>query len=120
MCGAVLLVHEVDVIGGHHLDAVLLRQFEYLSRIELLLLVQFQAHSRNLGLMEHHFKVIVVPEDALMPLNGGVSAGGIPGYDGARHFSGETGGAADEVGSVLLYHLVRHARTVVETLYVRD
>ena len=117
--GAVVLVHKVNVVGGHHLHAVLLRQLEDFLGIELLLFVQLQAHPRNLRLVEHHLQVIVIAKDLLVPLDGGIGAGGVACDDRPRHLSRQTGGAAYKVCGVLLYDLVRDAGAVVETLYVR-
>ena len=119
MGGAVVLVHKVNVVGGHHLDAVLLRQPEDFLSIELLLLVQFQAHSGNFRLVKHHLQVVVIAKDLLVPLDGGIGAGGVACDDSPRHLPRQTGGAAHKVCGVFLYDLVRNAGAVVEALYVR-
>ena len=115
---AVLLAHEVHVVGGHDLDAVLLRQLEDAGGVFLLLLVEVQRHAGHLRLVEHHLEVIILPEDALVPLDGLINAPGVAREDPAGHFARHTGGAADQPLVVLLQHLVAHARLVVHTLDV--
>ena len=115
---AVLLADEVDVVGGHDLDAVFLRQLEDAGGVFLLALVELEGHPGDLRLVEHHLEVVVVAEDALVPLDRLVHAFLVAGEDPARDLARHAGGAADEVFVVALQHLVAHARLVVHALDV--
>ena len=115
---AVLLAHEVHVVGGHHLHPVLLREPEDFGAVLLLEIVGVQGQARHLGLVHHHLQVVVLPEDALVPLNCLVHALLVARKYALGDFPGHTGRAADEVLVVLLYHLVAHPRAVVVALDV--
>ena len=68
--------------------------------------------------MEHHFEVVVLPENALVPLDGLVHALGVARQDPAGHFARHTGRAADQSFVVFFQHLVAHARLVIHAFDV--
>ena len=116
---AVLLVDKVDVIRGDHLDTHLLSQLEYSFIADLLLLVDIPRESRNLGLVEHHLKVVVVSEDPLVPLYRLSRLVHLSGDDVLRDLARQTGGTADQILVVLLDDLVGDPRlAVIETFDV--
>ena len=116
---AILLVDEVDVIRSDHFDTHLLSQLEYSFIADLLLLVDIPRESRNLGLMEHHLKVVVVSEDPLVPLYRLSRLVHLSGDDVLGDLAGKAGGAADQILVVLLDDLVGDPRlAVVETFDV--
>ena len=112
----VLLAHEVHVVGRHHLHPMLLRELEDFAAIFLLEIVGVQGQARHLGLVHHHLQVVVLPEYALVPLDGLVHALLVASKYALGNLPGHTGRAAYEVLVVLLYHLVAHPRTVVVAL----
>ena len=115
---AVLLAHEMHVIGGHHLDAQLLRYLEY-HLIDLLLMGESALlRPRHVGLVPLHLQIIVVTEDGLVPRRYALRLLQLSLHDGLRHLSAQTGRAADYTLVVLLYKLVVNARLVVEALNV--
>ena len=117
--GAILLVDEVDVIRGDHLDTHLLSQLEYSLIADLLLLINLQRQPRDLRLVEHHLKVVVVSEDPLVPLYRLSRLVHLSGDDVLGDLAGKTGGAADQVIVVLLDDLVGDPRlAVIETFDV--
>ena len=116
---AVLLVHKVDIVRGDHLDTHLLSQLEYSLIAYLLLLVDIPRESGNLGLVEHHLKVVVVSEDPLVPLYRLSRLVHLSGDDVLGDLAGKAGGAAYQVLVVFLNDLVRDPRlAVVETFDV--
>ena len=116
--GAVLLPYEVRVVGGDHLDPHLLRQLENLLVDDLLAVIDLCGEARDLGLVEHHLEVIVVPEHAFVPFYGLARAVDVPGEYVLGDLPREAGGAADQVLVVFLDYPVVHARTVVHALDV--
>ena len=116
---AVLLVHKVDIIRGHNLDSRLGGEPEYSFIADLLLLVNIPRESRNLGLVEHHLKVVVVSEDPLVPLYRLSRLVHLSGDDVLGDLAGKAGGAADQILVVLLDDLVGDPRlAVIETFDV--
>ena len=88
---AVFLAHEVGVVGGDDLDAVLSSQLEDLLRVVALFLVKVVGEAGNLGPVLHHLQVIVFPEYPLVPLDGLFYGGIVVGHNGARNLSRQTG-----------------------------
>ena len=124
---ALLLADEMGVVGRYDLDAVLLSEGEDLLVVDHLLAVDvdnlfvgLRGKVLHLRLVEHHFEVIVVAEDSLVPADGLVEGFFVACDDGARNLSGNTRGGADKSFVVLLYHFVGHSRAVVHTLDVGD
>ena len=116
---AILLVDEVDVIRGDHLDTHLLSQLEYSLIADLLLLINLQRQPRDLRLVEHHLKVVVVSEDPLVPLYRLSRLVHLSGDDVLGDLAGKAGGAADQILVVLLDDLVGDPRlAVIETFDV--
>ena len=113
MGGTVLLVHEVHVIGSHHLDPVFLGQFEDHRDIFPLAFPDVQAESRDLGLVVHDLEVVVLAEDMLVPFYGTVNRLHVPVQDAAGDLTGHAGGAADQVLVVFLDDFVAHAGLAV-------
>ena len=117
--GAILLVDEVDVIRGDHLDTHLLSQLEYSLIADLLFLINLQRQPRDLRLVEHHLKVVVVSEDPLVPLYRLSRLVHLSGDDVLGDLAGKAGGAADQILVVLLDDLVGDPRlAVIETFDV--
>ena len=113
---AVLLAHEVDVIGRDDLHAMLFGQVEDDLVVLLLLLIHLERKSRNLRLVQHHLQIIVILEHPLVPLYGLFRACDIAVENHSRNLSCHTGGRADDVLVVLFNDLVRNPRLVVHTL----
>ena len=110
---AVLLVDEVHVIRGDHLDSHLLGELEYSLIANLLLVVNLQRESRNLRLVEHHLKVIVVSEYIPVPLDRLSRLVHLSCDDVLRDLARKACGAANQVLVVLLDDLVRDSRFAV-------
>ena len=88
---SVLLVHEMNVIGGDHLDPVLFGQVEDDLVVLLLPFIDLQRLTRNLGLVEHHLKVVVILEHPLVPLYGLVRPFHVARENHSRYFTRHTG-----------------------------
>ncbi len=116
--GAVLFVHEVHVVGGHHLDAVLPGEFEDAGAVFLLSLVDLERKTGDLRLVEHYLEVVVVAEHPLVPLYSLVQGRVVAREDVPGYLSGHAGRAADEPFVVLLDDLVAHPWLVVHALDV--
>ena len=110
---AVVPADKVRVVRGHHLDPVLFGKLEDGLVYLLLVVVEVQAEAGNLGLVEHHLQIVILAEDALVPLNRLVGSVHIPRHNAARNLAGDAGGRADEPFVVFLDHLVAHARLAV-------
>ena len=108
----------MHVIGGHHLDAQLLRYLEYYLVDLLLMLEGALLRSGYVGLVPLHLQIIVVTEDGLVPRRYALRLLRLSLHDGLRHLSAQTGRAADYTLVVLLYKLVVNARLIVEALDV--
>ncbi len=109
----VLLVDEVDVVCGDNLDPHLSGELEYSLIADLLLLINLQRQPRNLRLVEHHLKVIVVSEYIPVPLYRLSGLIHLSGDDVLWDLASKTGRAADQVLVVLLDDLVRDSRLAV-------
>ncbi len=110
---AVLLVYEVDVVGRHNLDSHLSSELEYSLIADLLLIVNLQRKPRNLRLVEHHLKVVIVPEDTPVPFDRLSRLVHLSCDDVLRDLARKACGAADQVLVVLLNDLVRDSRLAV-------
>ena len=113
---AVLLAHEMHVVGRHYLHAVLLSETEYLGAVFLLVVVHLGREPGNLRPVQHHLEVVVVSEYPLVPFYGLVHALRIAREYELGNLAGHAGRAADEVLVIFLQHLVAYPRTVVHTL----
>ena len=116
VCGTVLLVDEMHVVGGDHLDSVLPAELEYARAIFLLPLVDFERQAGNFGLVEHDFEIVVVAEHALVPSYRLVQGVVVSCEYVSRNLSGHAGGAADQAFVVLLQDFVAHPWLVVHAL----
>ena len=76
-------------------------------------MIEVQAEAGNLGLVKHHLEVVILAEDALVPLDRLVGSVHISRQDAAGNLAGDAGGGADEALVVFLDHLVAHARLAV-------
>ncbi len=110
---AVLLVDEVDIVGCHNLDSHLGSELEYSLIADLLLIVNLQREPRHLRFVEHHLKVVIIPEDIPVPLYRLSRLVHLAGNDVLRDLARKAGGAADQVVVVLLYDLVRDPRLAI-------
>ena len=111
--GSVVLADEVGVVGGYHLHPVLPAEFEN-GLIDLhLVVVEVQAQSGDFGLVEHHLQVVVLAEDALVPLYGLVDRVHVAREYAAGDLAGDAGGGADQAFVVFFQHFVAHAGLVV-------
>ena len=115
---SVLFADEVDVVGGHDFDPVLLRELEDAGGVFFLPLIEFERQVGDLRLVEHHLEVVVLAEDPLVPGDGAVYALVVARQDSPRDLPCHTGGATDQPFVVALQHLVAHARLVVHALDV--
>ena len=88
---SVLLVHEMHVIGGDNLDPVLFGQVEDDLVVLLLPFIDLQRLAGNLGLVEHHLKVVVILKHPLVPLYGLVRPFHIASENHSRYFTRHTG-----------------------------
>ncbi len=110
---AVLLVDEVDIVRGYHLDSHLSSELEYSLIADLLLVVNLQRKPRNLRFVEHYLKVVIVTEDLLVPLDRLSRLVHLAGNDVLWDLARKACGAADQVLVVLLDDLVRDPRLAV-------
>ena len=92
---------------------MLLGQPEDFLAVDALLLVQLVVQAGHLRLVLHHLQVVVLPEHALVPGDGGLHGGIVLGQDGAGDLPCYTGRRADEALVVLFNHLVAHPRPVI-------
>ena len=113
---AVLLVDEVHVVGGNHLDTHLSGEPEYFLVAPLLCLIDILRQSGDLGLVEHHFEVIILPEEVLVPFDRLPGSPQVTGQDILRNLSRKAGGTAYQAFVVLFQYLVADPRLVVEAL----
>ena len=115
---AVLLGHEMGVVGGHQLDVVLPGQ-SYQLRLHLHLpLVSVVVGVGLVGLVAHQLDVVVVAEALLEPQHLLLGLLQLAGHDELRNLATQARRADDEALLVLLQHIVVDARTVVETVGV--
>ena len=117
---SVLLVHEMHVIGGDNLDPVLFGQVEDDLVVLLLLFIDLQRLTRNLGLVEHYLEVVVILEHPLVPLYGLVRPFHVACENHSRNLSRHAGGGADEILVILFNDFVRDPRSVVHSLDMRS
>ena len=115
---AVLLADEVDVVGRHHFHAQFFGQREEDGIDFHLGPVHIVVDARHFRLVLHHLQIIVVAEHLFVPADGFAGGVDVPVHDVAGNLAGQAGGAADQVLVVLLDHLVRHARRIVEPVDV--
>ena len=111
--GAVLLPDEVDVVRRDDLHPILFRQVEEYFRVFFLAFVDFLRLPRHLGLVEHHFQVVVVSEQALVPLDRLAGRLQVACEDLLRDLARHARRRADEPLVVLFQHLVPNARLPV-------
>ena len=116
----VLLSHEMDVVRCNHLHPMFFREPEDDLVVLLFLFVHPWRESGHFGLVEHHLKVIVVPKDFFVPFYRGLRSFYVSVEDVLGHLSLYAGRRADQPLMVLLDHLVRHPRLVVESLKAGD
>ena len=125
--GTVFPTDKVHVVGGNHLHSVPCRHFEDGLVVGLLALVEGFHLGLGLGrqafhgaAVEHHFQVIVFPEDALEPFDGlfGVFRRAVDSEDILGDLAGHAGAAADEPFVVFFQQGVVDTGLVVETLDV--
>ena len=115
----VFLVHEMDVVGGDDLHPHLRGEVEDLLVDLLLLFIEVQGEPRDLGPVEHHLEIVVIPEQILVPPDGLPGGIKVSCQDVSRNLSGQTGGTADEIVVVLLDDLMADPRLAeVETFRV--
>lgn len=115
---SVLFEDKMRVIGRHDLDAFLLRQSEQSLVVDFLMFVDFLGKSRHFGLVQLHFKVIVLSEHPFMPPHG-LSCGLVfAGKNILRYLARHTRRAADEPLVITLQYLMRDPGLVVESLHM--
>ena len=115
----VFLVHEMDVVGGDDLHPHLRGEVEDLLVDLLLLFIEVQGEPRDLGPVEHHLEIVVIPEQILVPPDGLPGGIEVSCQDVSRNLSGQAGGTADEIVVVLLDDIMADPRLAeVETFRV--
>ena len=110
---AIVLVHEVHVVGGDDLDASLGGQAQDALVGHLLLLIDSAVATGLVGLMSLYLKIIVVAEDAFEPERGILGFLVFAVGDVARRLSGETRGGDNQPLVVLLQQFTVDAGLVV-------
>ena len=110
---AIVLVHEVHVVGGDDLDASFGCQAQDAFVGHLLLLIDSAVTTGLIGLMSLYLKIIVVAEDALEPERGILGFLVLAVGDVARHLAGETRGGDNQPLVVLLQQFTVDAGLVV-------
>ena len=115
---SVLLVHEVGVVGADELDAIFLGQFDE-HAIGFLLQGEGFAVGPDAGvfhLVALQLQIIIVAEDALVPLDSLTGSGNIVADNLGRNLTCNTGRTDDEVFMEALQILPVGAGTHIETV----
>ena len=68
MSRSVLLSYEVGVVCGDNLYAMFLGEVEDDFVVLFLFFINLKGKSRNFGLVKHDLQIVIVPENALVPL----------------------------------------------------
>ena len=110
---AVLLVHEVDVVGGDHLSVRLRGQAQNALVGHFLLLVNRAVATGFIGFMSLNFKIIVITKDTLEPHHGILGFFILTIGDVTRHLARKTCGGHNQTFVILLQQFTVDARTIV-------
>ena len=115
---SILFIHEMHIVGAHHLDTVFTRQFEYHLVGPLLLRKRLSVgHDIGVGhLVPLYLQVVVVAEYTLIPLDGLACLGDVAVVDGTGHLARQARRAHDKPFVEVLQVVVVCARPGVEAI----
>ncbi len=117
---AVLLVHEVYVVGADELDAVLLRHLDEELVVRFLLLVALWIVERILRDVALEFQIVVVAEQVLMPQDSHLGSCNVARLELLGHLATDARRTADQVLVVFFKHVVVDTRTHVVAIDPAD
>ena len=115
MYRSVLFAYEVHVVGGNHFYPVFLRKLKDLGTVLLLILIHIKRQSRDTRLVHHHLKIVIVPENLLMPPYGLIYSLLVSCKYPLWYLPGKTSGTAYNVVMIFLYHLMTYAGLIIHT-----
>ncbi len=112
----VILVDKVDVVGGHHLDAIFGGDAQQLGVDRLLEMECLVVGARHSGLVALQLEVVVVAENLLVPLHLFFGLGYLPPGDEPGNLAAKAGRAAYQPLGVGAQLRLVCARMEIETL----